>query len=371
MSGGGASARRRPSWRTVAAAVTVVLALVVAGVVSARQQDGSRPTAGSTSTRSPSRSAVQQRDWFSPFTLQGFGAGTEGGRDGPVAEVTSLADSGPGTLRALLSKPGPSWVRFAVSGAIVLSSPVTVPSDTTIDGRGADVTLENKGLEIDGVHDVIVENMKFTAIRGATSDAISVKNHARDVWIDHSDFSDGRDGLVDITYGATDVTVSWCHFFKHDKVMLISVLKGTGQMQVTVHHNWFDHTNQRNPLVRDAYAHVFDNYVDGFTAYGMQAQHGGYLLAQDNVLQAQPGTGETDGIRIADGKWGEGVVRADGDVLLDGATQLERFAWLLHPVAYRYDLQPAGASLAHEITAFAGWRPYPADTTSVSPLPLA
>ena len=52
--------------------------------------------------------------------LVGFGEGTTGGAGGPVVAVTSLADSGPGTLREAAQIQGAAWIRFMVSGTIVL-----------------------------------------------------------------------------------------------------------------------------------------------------------------------------------------------------------------------------------------------------------
>ncbi len=360
---------RRPREVLTVLLVLAVLAAISGVLVRWTAADRGAATGASAAPRTP-RDA-QPTGWMSDTALQGFAQGTLGGQGGTLREVTTLADSGVGSLREALAAGGPSWIRFLVSGAIVLGQPLEVPSQTTIDGRGADVTLENKGLIIDGTSNIIVENLKFTAIHGSTSDALSVRNGAHDVWIDHDDFSNGSDGLVDITLGATDVTVSWCHFFNHDKTMLISALTSTAPMHVTVHHNWFDHTNQRNPLVRDAYAHVYDNYVDGFGSYGMQAQEGGYLLSQHNVLRAVLGSQETDGIRITDNKHGAGVVRAEDDLLLDGATQLVRLSGLLHPVPYRFVLEPAGPRLEAEITVGSGWRAFPGSTSSAPPLPIA
>src|SRR5205085_8713143 len=136
-----------------------------------------------------------------------------------------------------------------------------------------------------------------------------------------------------------------------DKVMLIAVLEGTGAMQVTVHHSWFDRTTQRNPLVRGAYAHVFDDYVDGWTGYGMQAQAGGALLAQHNVLRAAPGSPRVDAIRSRDGRYGAGAVVAQGNELLAGARLADRPSGTgVAPVPYPYALQPAGPGLVHAIT---------------------
>jgi len=49
---------------------------------------------------------------------EGFGADAVGGRGGTVIKVTSLADSGPGTLREAIDAAGPRIVVFDVSGYI-------------------------------------------------------------------------------------------------------------------------------------------------------------------------------------------------------------------------------------------------------------
>ncbi len=51
-----------------------------------------------------------------------FGAKTQGGEGGRLITVTSLADDGPGTLRAAMSERGPRLVRFEVEGEIALRS---------------------------------------------------------------------------------------------------------------------------------------------------------------------------------------------------------------------------------------------------------
>src|SRR3954452_672682 len=57
---------------------------------------------------------------------EGGGAFTPGGRGGTVYEVTSLADDGPGTLRAACAAEGPRTVAFRVAGIITLKSPLKI-----------------------------------------------------------------------------------------------------------------------------------------------------------------------------------------------------------------------------------------------------
>src|SRR5213075_1415363 len=72
----------------------------------------------------------------------GFGAGTTGGDPARLYRVTTLADAGPGSLRAGLETPDPNWIVFDVNGTIRLVDKIKIQSNKTIDGRSRDITVQ-------------------------------------------------------------------------------------------------------------------------------------------------------------------------------------------------------------------------------------
>lgn len=99
---------------------------------------------------------------------EGGGRYSFGGRGGKVYVVTSLADSGPGTLREACEAGGPRIVVFNVAGEIHLSRPIHVKAPyISIYGQtapGDGVVLTGQTMEVD-THDVIIRYMRFR--RGA------------------------------------------------------------------------------------------------------------------------------------------------------------------------------------------------------------
>lgn len=145
---------------------------------------------------------------------------------------------------------------FDVWGTIHLSSYLSVSSYTTIDGRGnGRIKLTGKGLRLKECEHVIICNLEFEGGRGPDVDAIQIKPNSSHIWIDRCSLRDYEDGLIDITRGSTDITVSRCRFADHDKTMLIGADPshvGDRCVRVTIHHCFFDGTRQRHPRVRFA-----------------------------------------------------------------------------------------------------------------------
>ncbi|WP_433901565.1 polysaccharide lyase [Sphingobacterium puteale] len=134
---------------------------------------------------------------------EGGGAFTAGGRGGKVFVVTSLADSGPGTLREACEAGGARIVVFNVAGIIQLEKPIVVKAPyITIAGQtapGDGVCVAGESFLID-THDVILRFLRLR--RGQTDvtrrdDAVG-GNVVGNIMIDHVSASWGLDENMSI-----------------------------------------------------------------------------------------------------------------------------------------------------------------------------
>jgi hypothetical protein len=213
---------------------------------------------------------------------QGFGATTLGGAQWPNVLVTTLADSGPGSLRQALSQ-GNRTVVFAVSGTITLSSMIPVKGAfITIDGfsapHPAGITLANAGLKISGetaTHDVIVQGIR---IRNSSGDGITIRDNTYNIVIDHVSIQGSSDGSIDITRGAFDVTVQWSILAENAPNHNFLSLVDFQALRVTFHHNLFEKGQSRSPhsgwdgtldtIPPDTVTDIRNNLIWDFIDYG-------------------------------------------------------------------------------------------------------
>ncbi|KAL2635661.1 hypothetical protein R1flu_007140 [Riccia fluitans] len=296
---------------------------------------------------------------------EGFGQKSVGGLNGEIYHVTSLADQGPGTLREACKKKEPLWIVFEVSGIIHLETYCRVASYKTIDGRGQRVKLMGKGLQLKDCEHVIICNLEFEAGRGHDVDGIQMKPSSKHIWVDRCTLQDFDDGLIDITRKCTNITVSRCHFLKHDKTMLIGADPNHVEdrcIQVTIHHCWFDGTRQRHPRVRFGKVHLYNNYTRNWGIYAVCASVEAQILSQCNVYEA--GTNRT-AFEYYTEKAGDrdhpatGSIRSEGDAFLKGAIGEPRNPQAVFKPELFYPhwtLEPAGEALVKKICSIAGWQ---------------
>ncbi len=213
---------------------------------------------------------------------EGFGTRTRAGRGGKMIEVTSLADDGPGTLRAALADPSPRTIVFRVGGTIELKSELHVGHPfVTVAGQtapGDGICLKNAGLAV-LTHDVLVQHLRIRPgnegnVEPDTNDAIQIlgahgkTEGAWNVVIDHVSAGWSEDEAVSTWFGAHDVTISWSivsealHRSRHRKeTHSAGLLVGDGSWHVTVHHTLLAHNGFRNPLFIGGGTHDFVNNV--------------------------------------------------------------------------------------------------------------
>lgn len=226
---------------------------------------------------------------------EGYGARAVGGLGGRFIVVTSDQDAGPGTLRAALAQARnePAWIRFATDMTIVLQSQLRVPSNTTIDGRGKQVTLIDDGLGVYGSTNVILTHLTIDGRLSRLTQAVNVANGSRDVWVDHLDLSRMSDRLLNVKNGSTDVTISWTKFHQSNKVMLLNNITSKNLFQnydrdsiarVTLHHNYFFNTVQRNPRAQFGTFHLFNNLLENWDFYGMSFSLEAKALVEGNIF---------------------------------------------------------------------------------------
>jgi pectate lyase len=208
---------------------------------------------------------------------EGWGADSVGGRGGRVIAVTTLADSGPGSLRAALTATGPRTVVFRVGGTITLASRISVSGEAhsylTIAGQtapGDGIQITNWDLAfVGGVHDVVARNLRLRP--GHTGDNDWSK-HALLVYgepaapshhlvFDHCSFQWGPDENICLWGSVHHVTVSRSvsegmehnvgSRFENDKAALYGDEDDNGAQNhhISQHHCVFVNCDQRNPLM--------------------------------------------------------------------------------------------------------------------------
>jgi len=204
----------------------------------------------------------------------GFGRIATGGRGGTVVHVTTLSDTGAGSLRDAVSAPN-RIVVFDVGGAITVTSAISVSSNITIAGQ----TAPGDGVAIQGnelsysAHDN--EIVRYIRVRpGCTTCTSADPNYKRSginlastatAIIDHVSIEWAQWNNID-SVGATNITVE--HSITADPVgQQFAAHTETGPY--TWYGNLFANAHNRNPLAKDNTQfvnNVIYNYQAGYTA---------------------------------------------------------------------------------------------------------
>ena len=193
----------------------------------------------------------------------------------------------------------------------------------TIEGVGNDAAIWGFGILVHGCKGTEFRNF---AIMLCIDDVLSLDTDNSNVWIHNMDFFYGKtgsdadqakgDGTVDIKKRSKNITVSYNHFIDCGKSSLAGMKSETTDYWMTYHHNWFDHSDSRHPRIRTAFYHVYNNYFDGVSKYGVGVTMGGSAFVENNyfrntkypMLSSKQGT-DAEGAGTFSGEAG-GVIKA-------------------------------------------------------------
>jgi pectate lyase len=192
---------------------------------------------------------------------EGAGANALGGRGGDVYTVTTLADSGIGSLRdAINTAPATGrTVLFKVSGTIALNANLILNKPRmTIAGQsapGEGICLKNYSLRI-SADDVVVRHIRSRLGTDAMreDDSMTVLGGIN-VMLDHCSASWSVDEVLSITGPTDNATVQWCYVSEaldnsiHSKGPhgFGSIIASYLPASISFHHNLYAHNESRNP----------------------------------------------------------------------------------------------------------------------------
>ena len=251
-------------------------------------------------------------------TLDGLGQkGTTGGAAGPLVRVSTL-----GELVSSLQTNVPLRIELLNdldlsplanhSGGFPAGYPtgeILVNSNKTLYSKHG-ATIRRGTLRIgkgpNGKQNIVIRNLRCRDLWVFDSsgqydtygwDFISIESGSHHVWVDHCDFEQAYDGMLDIKGGSDFVTVSWNIFRNQKKGNLVGHSDSStaakvdrGHLNVTFHHNWYERVDERMPRMRFGNAHVFNLYCSDLAGRGIQSTTEAATLVE-NVYFFHPRSG--------------------------------------------------------------------------------
>ena len=181
-------------------------------------------------------------------------------------------------------------------------------SKTTLEGPPGGATLTAGTIELHGVENVIIRNLRFRGLwehdpSGEYDkmgwDYLRItsagKTGSRRVWVDHCDFGKVYDGQLDVVHGSDLVTISHCIFSGGEEEQKKGLLFGhsssdgaraqdKGHLNVTIHDCWFRGLASRAPRLRTGNVHFLNNLVEN-TGTATISVAGGATLVEGCVYK--------------------------------------------------------------------------------------
>ncbi len=217
-------------------------------------------------------------------SADGFGQFAGGGRGGEMFHVTTLEDSGPGSFRDAVSKPG-RVVVFDVGGIIHLKSNVAVNSDISIFGQtapGDGIMIHGRSVSFSGQKNVVVRYLRFReGIEGDKGKCSVNLSSGSDMIFDHCSIEWGRWDCLGLTQGSHDITFQNCIIGEGIDPQRFGSLSDS-VTNITYSHNLWINNQSRNPKAKGRIQYV-NNVVYNWGVCGLVGGHSGADHFQDVV----------------------------------------------------------------------------------------
>ena len=161
----------------------------------------------------------------------------------------------------------------------------------TIEGVGDDASIFDFGFLIKNASYLEMRNL---GILKCIDDGVSIDTKNSYLWIHNLDIFYGYygsgdhakgDGSTDMKDDSKYLTISYIHYYDTGKCVLCGMKSETGPNYITFHHNWFDHSDSRHPRIRTMSVHVYNNYYDGNSKYGVGATTGADAFVENNYFR--------------------------------------------------------------------------------------
>lgn len=235
---------------------------------------------------------------------EGFGKYTTGGRGYQIYHVTSLDDSGPGTLRDAVTTSG-RIVVFDVAGDIILQSPLVFKGNITVLGQtapGEGVNVYGNRVSFSNASNLIVRYMRFREGNNGPSntDACGVAN-GENMIFDHLSVFWGKDENFSVSWDNKNVrprnitiqnTIIAQGLQSHSCGGLIQTIGG-----VTLYRNLYIENKTRNPKVKGLNQYVNNvvyNWGNGGCYIQSDSEGDSWADIQNNYFMRGPWNGATD-----------------------------------------------------------------------------
>lgn len=181
------------------------------------------------------------------------------------------------------------------NGDIVIENNNNTNASITFEGIGSDATIKGWGIRVKKGSNIEIRNLGLMLTNSSERDNIGLQQDNNHIWVHNCDLFYGNpgsasdqakgDGALDCKK-STNITFSYNHFWDTGKSCLLGLGENTTNgLFITYHHNWFDHSDSRHPRVRFFSAHIYNNYFDGNSVYGIGSTLGSSLFVEGNYFR--------------------------------------------------------------------------------------